>query len=92
MKHLAGFTQWLLEDGKSPKTIESYINDVKLFQKYLYEEAVDEETLLSRYSFVRYKQSLLDGNYKISTINKKVNSLKVYNDYLQMKEVVDGNK
>lgn len=91
MDCLESFSQWLLEDGKSPKTIESYQNDVKQFQKYLLEEAVDEETQLSRYSFVRYKQHLLEGDYQVSTINKKVNSLKVYNDYLQMKGIVDGN-
>lgn len=91
MNYLESFSQWLIEDGKSPKTIESYRNDVKQFQKYLLEEASDEETLLSRYSFVCYKQYLLDRNYKVSTINKKVNSLKVYNDYLQMKGIVDGN-
>ncbi|PIC95706.1 integrase [Sporosarcina sp. P26b] len=91
MNYLESFSQWLFEDGKSLKTIESYHNDVKQFQKYLLEEAVDEETPLSRYSFVRYKQHLLDRNYKVSTINKKVNNLKVYNDYLQMKGIVDGN-
>lgn len=91
MKYLEEFSQWLLEDGKSSKTIESYRNDVKQFQKYLKVVAVDEEGQLSRYSFVRYKQHLLDGNFKVSTINKKVNSLKVYNDYLQMEGLVDGN-
>lgn len=91
MEVLKAFGQWLLEDGKSQKTIESYANDVKQFQKYLQKEVVDEATPLSRYSFVRYKQHLLDEEFKVSTINKKVNSLKVYNDYLQIKELVDGN-
>lgn len=44
-----------------------------------------------RYLFVRYKQYLMDENYATSTINKKVNSLKVYNDYLQMKGIVNDN-
>ncbi|WP_233192587.1 tyrosine-type recombinase/integrase [Sporosarcina sp. P2] len=88
---LERFQQWLIEDGKSPKTVESYCNDVKQFQKYLQKEAVNEETSLSRYSFVRYKQHLLDEGFEVSTINNKVNSLKVYNDYLQMKGIVDDN-
>lgn len=91
MDYLEAFAQWLLEDGKRPKTIESYRNDVKQFQLYLRADAVDENAPLTRYSFVQYKQFLLDGNYKVSTINKKVNSLKVYNDYLQLKGIVDGN-
>ncbi|MEK4712037.1 tyrosine-type recombinase/integrase [Sporosarcina sp. FSL K6-5500] len=76
------FCRWLMEDGKSPKTVESYGNDVKQFQLYLEVKASNESEPLSRFSFVRYKQALLDGNFKPSTINKKINSLKVYNDFL----------
>ena len=28
---LVGFQNWLLEDGKSPRTVESYCHDVKQF-------------------------------------------------------------
>lgn len=89
MDILKDFGQWLLEDGKSPKTVESYCNDVKQFQKYV--QAVNEDALLTRYLFVRYKQYLMDENFATSTINKKVNSLKVYNDYLQLKGIVNDN-
>jgi len=91
MNHLAAFGQWLIEDGKSPKTIESYSNDVKQFQLYLAEKADHETQTISRFSFVRYKQHLLDEDFKVSTINKKVNSLKVFNDFLQVKGIVDEN-
>lgn len=85
---LGAFKQWLTEEGKSPKTIESYVGDVEGFQKYLTEKAVDTSQPLSRFSFVRYKQHLLDNEYAIATINKKINSLKVYNDFLQKKGIV----
>ena len=88
MDYIQAFQQWLIEDGKSPKTIESYCNDVHKFQEYLAEKVTDENQLLSRFSFVRYKQYLLDQAFKISTINKKVNSLKVFNDFLQVKGIV----
>ena len=91
MDFLKEFNQWLIEDGKSPKTIESYCNDVKQFQLYLTEKAADEQQPLSRFSFVRYKQHLLDHEYKTSTVNTIVNSLKVFNDFLQLKGIVDGN-
>lgn len=82
------FQQWLFEEGRAAKTIESYVGDVKGFQKYLKEKAVDSNQPLSRFSFVRYKQYLLDHNFAIATINKKINSLKVYNDFLRMKGIV----
>jgi integrase/recombinase XerD len=83
------FQQWLTEEGRSPKTIESYVGDIRNFQNYLAEKAADETLPLTRFSFVRYKQHLLERNFAIATINKKINSLKVYNDFLQKKEYVD---
>ena len=90
MNELAmAFEQWLFEEGRSEKTIESYVGDVKGFQLYLNEKAANEQQPLSHFSFARYKQHLLDSYFVISTINKKVNSLKLYNDFLQRKDLVD---
>lgn len=86
---LKEFQQWLLEEGKASKTIESYVGDVKGFQKFLHEKAIDSSQPLSRFAFVRYKQHLLDESFKVATINKKVNSLKVYNDFLQIRKLVN---
>ncbi|WP_438316070.1 tyrosine-type recombinase/integrase [Sporosarcina sp. FA9] len=91
MNLLKEFQRWLVEDGKAKQTTDSYVSDVKQFQLYLTEKVADEQQPLSRFSFVRYKQHLLDHEFKISTINKKVNSLKVFNDFLQLKGLVDGN-
>ena len=76
--------QWLFTEGKADKTIESYVSDVKGFQSYLLEK-LNDVPVLSRFSFVRYKEHLMKEGYSISTINKKVNSLKVYNDFLSTK-------
>lgn len=84
---IQAFSQWLLEEGKAEKTIESYVIDVKGFQAYI-QERTNEKVALSRFSFVRYKEYLIKEDYAISTINKKINSLKVYNDFLRMKGVV----
>lgn len=65
------FKQWLMEEGKSPKTMESYVGDVAKFHAYMIEKAVDRSQPLSRFSFVRYKQHLLDNGYAVATISKK---------------------
>ena len=82
------FRQWLFTEGKADKTIESYVNDVKGFQSYL-QEKLDDVPVLSRFSFVRYKEHLTKEGYAVSTINKKINSLKVYNDFLRTKGVIN---
>lgn len=78
------FRQWLFTEGKAAKTIESYVNDVQGFQSYLYEK-LNDVPVLSRFLFVRYKEHLMKEDYAVSTINKKINSLKVYNDFLRTK-------
>lgn len=79
---IAKFEQWLFTEGKADKTIESYVNDVKGFQSYL-QEKLNDVPVLSRFSFVRYKEHLMKEGYAVSSINKKINSLKVYNDFLR---------
>lgn len=81
----------MYEEGRSPNTIESYVGDIKGFQQYLTGKAADEQQRLSRFSFVRYKQYLLDNYFAISTINKKINSLKVYNDFLRFNGWAEGS-
>jgi integrase/recombinase XerD len=85
------FQQWLIEEGRSPKMIESYVGDIKGYQQFLNEKAADIDQPLSRFAFVRFKQFLLDENFALATINKKINSLKVYIDFLQFKRIVDEN-
>ncbi|MGG3925105.1 site-specific integrase [Metabacillus fastidiosus] len=75
------FSNWLFAEGKATKTIESYVNDVKGFQSYL-QEKLKDKSVLSRFSFVRYKEHLIKEDCPASTINKRINSLKVYNDFL----------
>ena len=82
------FANWLFTEGKAAKTIESYVNDVKGFQSYL-QEMLKDVPVLSRFSFVRYKEHLMKKDYAVSTINKKINSLKVYNDFLRTKGVLN---
>ncbi|KAB7666033.1 tyrosine-type recombinase/integrase [Bacillus sp. B1-b2] len=92
MNELAqAFQQWLTEEGRAPKTIESYVGDIQGFQQYLAEKAADESQPLSRFAFVRYKNYLIDTNFATATINKKINSLKVYNDFLQKQGLVEEN-
>lgn len=82
------YEKWLYSEGKAVKTIESYVSDVKGFQSYI-QEKLKEEAVLSRFSFVRYRHQLVKEDYAVSTINKKINSLKVYNDFLRTVGVVD---
>ena len=83
------FEQWLTEDGRAESTIQSYINDVKKFNCYLVERDADPEVLLSRFYFTSYLKQLEAVGMKVNTINKKITSLKVYNDWLQMNGMVE---
>jgi putative DNA primase/helicase len=58
------FKQWLTEEGKALKTVESYVGDIRSFQLYLSERAAYESQPLSRFSFVRYKQRSSFSSYQ----------------------------
>jgi integrase/recombinase XerD len=87
---LIEFEIWLFQEGKADKTRESYVSDVKLFKLYL-QDKLKGEGVLSRFAFIKYKEHLIKENYAISTINKKVNSLKVYNNFLNIKNVLNDS-
>ncbi|KZZ85053.1 tyrosine-type recombinase/integrase [Bacillus sp. SJS] len=82
------FGQWLEEEGRAAKTVESYVGDVKGFNEFLMDKGNDSDEPLTRFSFVRFKQHLIEIGLAVTTINKKINSLKVYNDFLEKRGLV----
>ncbi|WP_242976435.1 site-specific integrase [Clostridium sp. CT7] len=89
------FKMSLIEDGKSAKTIESYVGDIKAFKEFLKAKGVDFNGTLQRFYVVSYKNFLVESNYEVATINKKINSIHALNRYLvttgDMKEIVVEN-
>ena len=94
-KIIEDFRISLIEDGKSPKTIESYIGDIKPFIEFLGDKGVEFNGTLQRFYIVSYKNFLVESNYEVATINKKINSIHALNRYLvatgAMKEIVVEN-
>lgn len=89
MDILQSFSQWLFEEGRAKKTIDSYVSDIKGYMQYCNEKGDGDQPLLSRFLFVKYKEHLIEHDYAVSTINKKINSLKVFNDFLSSKQLVN---
>ncbi len=82
----------LIEDGKSPKTIESYVGDIKAFKEFLGSKGVEFNGTLQRFYVVSYKNFLVENNYEVATINKKINSIYALNRYRgATKEIVVEN-
>lgn len=72
----------LEEDGKSPKTIESYVGDTCAFVTFLEEKGVDFNGEMRRFYITSYRNYLIENQYEFATINKKVNSIYSFNRYL----------
>jgi len=94
-KVIEDFKISLIEVGKSPKTIESYIGDIKAFIEFLASKGVELNGTLQRFYVVSYKNFLVESNYEVATINKKTNSIHALNRYLvatgEMKEIAVEN-
>lgn len=49
----------LIEDGKSPKTIESYVSDINVFKEFLTAKGVEFNGNLQRFYVTSYKNFLV---------------------------------
>ena len=76
------FAELLTEDGKRPKTIQSYTGDISGFLAYLHQMGVDFSGEMKRFHVTSYRNRLVENGYQASTINKKINSLQAFNRYL----------
>lgn len=66
----------------SENSINSYYSDVTLYEKY-YKDSYDEDLIELVYADVKmYKQYLLNNSIAPKTINRKLTSLRTYNDFL----------
>jgi integrase/recombinase XerD len=81
-KVIEDFKTSLIEDGKSPKTIESYAGDIKAFIEFLRTKGIEFNGILQRFYVVSYKNFLIESNYEVATINKKINNIDALNRYL----------
>ena len=80
-----------MEDGKSTNTIQSYVGDVSAFLKYLGTMNVEFDGALKRFYITSYKNYLIDNSYEPAKINKKVNSIGAFNNFLIAKGYMQEN-
>ena len=61
-KVIENFKISLVEDGKSAKTIESYVGDIKVFIEFLGSNGVEFNGTLQRFYVLSYKVFLVKNN------------------------------
>ncbi|AKA70861.1 phage integrase N-terminal SAM-like domain-containing protein [Clostridium scatologenes] len=69
------FEEYLVADGKAAKTLESYVGDIRAFLQWLESKDNTFAGVLKRFHITAYRNYLVQNNYEINTINKKINSL-----------------
>ena len=87
-KPVHAFEEYLDADGKSSKTLESYLGDVEEFMKYLAVQSITDASQIRRSHVTAFRNSLLSRELKPSTINKKVNSLACFCAFLKVKNIL----
>ena len=81
-KKIEDFKISLIEDGKSSKTFESWVGDIKAFIEFLGSKGIEFNGILQRFYVVSYKNFLVENSYEVATVNKKINSIHALNRYL----------
>lgn len=80
------FEESLVADGKAAKTLESYVGDIRAFLQWLESKGNVFGGNLKRFHVTSYRNYLVQEGYEVNTINKKVNSLQSFNQFLIDKE------
>lgn len=75
------FRRFLYEQGRQPITIASYVAEVEKFS--------GQGTFSSQNDILAHKQHLLDEGRKEATINKFLNAMTAYNDFLMAQGKLD---
>jgi len=96
-KQVTEFEEALAADGKASKTVESYTGDIRAFLEWLESKSNIFTGNLKRFHITSYRSYLVQNNYEINTINKKLNSLQSFNQFLMdrgylTEQVVDLKK
>lgn len=76
------FRQHLVADGKSPKTVASYTGDAQAFLAWLESKGTAFDGRLTRFQVTTYLKHLSGASLLANTVNKKVNSLRCFNLFL----------
>lgn len=87
-KMVIGFEEFLYADGKASKTMESYAGDIRLFLQWLESKGNINISCLKRFHITAYRSYLIKESYEINTINKKINSLHSFNQFLVDKDYI----
>lgn len=82
MNYITSFESYLRQQGKAEKTIQSYTGDTSKLFKYLESKGLSFDGCLNRFTIKSYKNHLINENYEPTTINKKLNSLQSFNEFL----------
>lgn len=77
------FRQYLIDDGKSDRTVQSYVTDVFHFILHVRENNAKPLSELTRQDVTRFRSHMVEIPLKPATINKAVNSLSSFCQWLQ---------
>ena len=86
-KTLADFRQYLQDDGKATRTVQSYVTDVFHFVSYINEAIPKRLSELTRQDVTRFRSHMVEKAFKPATVNKAVNSLSCFCQWLQATEL-----
>lgn len=88
-KIIESFKSNLEAENKFKTTIKSYLFDVKSFMEFM---EFNEKPFIGIFAEVDYKNyisSQKEKNFKIATLNKRINSLRSFNQFLVKQNFMD---
>ena len=88
--YLSKFSEWLIIQGRSSKTAQSFCGNIKRFLEWLEKENIEAENTSYR-DLLAYVKYLKNKNNKQRTQQVTVNAIKHFYNFLQSEETVTEN-
>ena len=86
-----GFKNYMEKELRlSENTINSYYNDMKLFENYYNLSYTEKFSKLVYIDVALYKQNLLNKGLSPKTINRKLSAIRIYNEFLIKEGIQDS--
>lgn len=87
-KILERFRSYMESEGKAKTTINGYVRDVGKYLTFVETELKGDVNLLTDEYIVQFRNSMIQSDYSVNTINTKLNSLLFYNRNLISEKIL----
>ncbi len=88
---ITAYCQYLYDDGKAARTVQSYVSDVSNFLTHVTQTDPKPLSNLTRQDVTAFRNYMVKQGFQPATVNKAINSLSCFTQYLKEQGILPDN-